>query len=257
MHKVEGSRPIRGLARNPLSFLIRAIILKLAPHDHDPQRRRRQGRPRPKTAMRLPKGPLSANCLGSRGVWPWNWHTARARQPARANLRRERLTVVQLISEARQQQIGSLDDVERAVLETTRRISFLQASWPGFRHSGRSQCLNSVDKPANCRHFALSACPGTHPQIPLVAGMLERLERLWPTTEKRGVPGSSPGAAHRKKPWTRPTLLRTTPSSWGPATRSRRNAGGMNRRQSGRWLTFVDASTHARDRSVSRKSPSK
>jgi uncharacterized membrane protein YcaP (DUF421 family) len=44
------------------------------------------------------------------------------------NLRRERLTIEELISEARQQQIGSLDDVEWAVLETTGQISFLQAS---------------------------------------------------------------------------------------------------------------------------------
>jgi uncharacterized membrane protein YcaP (DUF421 family) len=45
-----------------------------------------------------------------------------------ANLRRERLTVEELIAEARQQSIGSLDDVEWVVLETTGRISFLQAS---------------------------------------------------------------------------------------------------------------------------------
>jgi uncharacterized membrane protein YcaP (DUF421 family) len=44
------------------------------------------------------------------------------------NLRRERLTVEELSAEARQQSIGSLDDVEWAVLETTGRISFLQAS---------------------------------------------------------------------------------------------------------------------------------
>jgi uncharacterized membrane protein YcaP (DUF421 family) len=44
------------------------------------------------------------------------------------NLRRERLTVEELTAEARQQSIGSLDDVEWAVLETTGRISFLQAS---------------------------------------------------------------------------------------------------------------------------------
>jgi uncharacterized membrane protein YcaP (DUF421 family) len=42
------------------------------------------------------------------------------------NLRRERLTVEELLSEARQQQIASLDDVDWAVLETTGRISFLQ-----------------------------------------------------------------------------------------------------------------------------------
>ena len=45
-----------------------------------------------------------------------------------ANLRRERLTVEELIAEARQQSIGSLDDVDWAVLETTGRISFLRAS---------------------------------------------------------------------------------------------------------------------------------
>jgi uncharacterized membrane protein YcaP (DUF421 family) len=44
------------------------------------------------------------------------------------NLRRERLTHEELAMEARQQSIGSLDDVEWAVLETTGRVSFLQAS---------------------------------------------------------------------------------------------------------------------------------
>jgi uncharacterized membrane protein YcaP (DUF421 family) len=44
------------------------------------------------------------------------------------NLRRERLTVEELTAEARQQSIGSLDDVEWAVLETNGRISFLQPS---------------------------------------------------------------------------------------------------------------------------------
>ena len=44
------------------------------------------------------------------------------------NLRRERLTVEELIAEARQQSIASLDDVDWAVLETTGRISFLQSS---------------------------------------------------------------------------------------------------------------------------------
>ena len=43
-------------------------------------------------------------------------------------LRRERLTVEELIAEARQQSIASLDDVDWAVLETTGRISFLQSS---------------------------------------------------------------------------------------------------------------------------------
>ena len=44
------------------------------------------------------------------------------------NLRRERLTVEELTAEARQQSIGSLDDVEWAVLETNGKISFLQNS---------------------------------------------------------------------------------------------------------------------------------
>jgi uncharacterized membrane protein YcaP (DUF421 family) len=44
------------------------------------------------------------------------------------NLRRERLTVEELIAEARQQSIASLDDVDWAVLETTGKISFLQSS---------------------------------------------------------------------------------------------------------------------------------
>jgi uncharacterized membrane protein YcaP (DUF421 family) len=41
------------------------------------------------------------------------------------NLRRERLTVEELSAEARQQSIGSLDDVEWAVLETNGKVSFL------------------------------------------------------------------------------------------------------------------------------------
>jgi uncharacterized membrane protein YcaP (DUF421 family) len=40
------------------------------------------------------------------------------------NLRRERMTVEELIAEARQQQIASLDDVRFAVLETNGQISF-------------------------------------------------------------------------------------------------------------------------------------
>jgi uncharacterized membrane protein YcaP (DUF421 family) len=43
-------------------------------------------------------------------------------------MRRERLTEEELMSEARQQQIASLDQVEWAVLETSGRISFLQSS---------------------------------------------------------------------------------------------------------------------------------
>jgi uncharacterized membrane protein YcaP (DUF421 family) len=41
------------------------------------------------------------------------------------NLRRERLTMDDLLAEARTQQIGSLDDVRFAVLETSGKISFL------------------------------------------------------------------------------------------------------------------------------------
>ena len=40
------------------------------------------------------------------------------------NLRRERMTVEELLAEARQQQISSLDDVRFAVLETNGQISF-------------------------------------------------------------------------------------------------------------------------------------
>jgi uncharacterized membrane protein YcaP (DUF421 family) len=42
------------------------------------------------------------------------------------NLRRERVTREELSAEARLQQIGSLDDVRYAVLETNGRISFLK-----------------------------------------------------------------------------------------------------------------------------------
>jgi uncharacterized membrane protein YcaP (DUF421 family) len=41
------------------------------------------------------------------------------------NLRRERLTIDDLLAEARTQQIGSLDQVRFAVLETNGKISFL------------------------------------------------------------------------------------------------------------------------------------
>jgi uncharacterized membrane protein YcaP (DUF421 family) len=44
------------------------------------------------------------------------------------NLRRQRLTVGELEAEARQQSIGSLDDVRYAVLETNGKISFLTSS---------------------------------------------------------------------------------------------------------------------------------
>jgi uncharacterized membrane protein YcaP (DUF421 family) len=42
------------------------------------------------------------------------------------NLKRERLTVEEIAAEARMQQIGSLDEVEWAILETSGNISFLQ-----------------------------------------------------------------------------------------------------------------------------------
>ena len=44
-----------------------------------------------------------------------------------ANIRRQRLTVEELRAEARQQSIGSLDDIRYAVLETNGKISFLQS----------------------------------------------------------------------------------------------------------------------------------
>jgi uncharacterized membrane protein YcaP (DUF421 family) len=42
------------------------------------------------------------------------------------NLRRERMTIEEVRSEARQNSIGSLDDVRVAVLETNGRISFIK-----------------------------------------------------------------------------------------------------------------------------------
>jgi uncharacterized membrane protein YcaP (DUF421 family) len=47
-------------------------------------------------------------------------------KPIEQNLHRERLNVDELMEEARQQQIGSLDDVQWAVLETSGTISFIQ-----------------------------------------------------------------------------------------------------------------------------------
>ena len=44
-----------------------------------------------------------------------------------ANIRRQRLTVEELRAEARQQSIGSLDDIRYAVLETNGKISFLRS----------------------------------------------------------------------------------------------------------------------------------
>jgi uncharacterized membrane protein YcaP (DUF421 family) len=43
-----------------------------------------------------------------------------------SNLRRQRMTVEELLAEARQQSIGGLDAVEYAVLETNGRVSFLK-----------------------------------------------------------------------------------------------------------------------------------
>lgn len=45
-----------------------------------------------------------------------------------ANLRKERMTVDELLAEARQQQIGSLDDVRWAVLESSGKVSFIPKS---------------------------------------------------------------------------------------------------------------------------------
>jgi uncharacterized membrane protein YcaP (DUF421 family) len=47
------------------------------------------------------------------------------------NLRRERVTHEELTAEARQRQIGALDEVEWAVLETNGRISFLERPGAG------------------------------------------------------------------------------------------------------------------------------
>ncbi len=44
------------------------------------------------------------------------------------NLRRERITIDELLAEARLQQVGSLDDVRFAVLETNGRISIIPAT---------------------------------------------------------------------------------------------------------------------------------
>jgi uncharacterized membrane protein YcaP (DUF421 family) len=45
-----------------------------------------------------------------------------------ANLRKERMTVDELLAEARQQQIGSLENVRWAVLESNGKVSFLTKS---------------------------------------------------------------------------------------------------------------------------------
>lgn len=44
----------------------------------------------------------------------------------RENLRRERMTEDEVAEEMRQQQIASLDDVDRAIIETNGTISFIQ-----------------------------------------------------------------------------------------------------------------------------------
>jgi uncharacterized membrane protein YcaP (DUF421 family) len=48
-------------------------------------------------------------------------------RPIERNMRRERITLDELRSAARQQQIGSLDGVRLAILETDGRISFIPA----------------------------------------------------------------------------------------------------------------------------------
>jgi uncharacterized membrane protein YcaP (DUF421 family) len=45
-----------------------------------------------------------------------------------ANLRKERMTVDELLAEARQQQIGSLEEVRWAVLESNGKVSFIKQS---------------------------------------------------------------------------------------------------------------------------------
>jgi len=47
-------------------------------------------------------------------------------EPIMANLKRERLTVDEILAEARHEQIDSLDKVKWAVLETSGKISFIE-----------------------------------------------------------------------------------------------------------------------------------
>src|ERR687886_755601 len=47
-------------------------------------------------------------------------------KPIEKNLKRERLSVEELMEEARQQQVGSLDEIQWAVLETSGQISFIK-----------------------------------------------------------------------------------------------------------------------------------
>jgi uncharacterized membrane protein YcaP (DUF421 family) len=49
-------------------------------------------------------------------------------KPLDENLKRERLTLEEVAAQARLQQIGSLDDVKWAVLETSGAISFIKKS---------------------------------------------------------------------------------------------------------------------------------
>lgn len=49
-------------------------------------------------------------------------------KPIERNLRRNRITLEELAAAARQEQLGSLDDVRWAVLETNGRISFIPQS---------------------------------------------------------------------------------------------------------------------------------
>ena len=49
-------------------------------------------------------------------------------KPIERNLKRERLTIEEVMEEARQQQIGKLDEIQWAVLETTGQISFVKKS---------------------------------------------------------------------------------------------------------------------------------
>ena len=48
------------------------------------------------------------------------------------NLRRERMTVEEIRAEARQQSIGSLEDIRYAVLETNGKISFITREQNAF-----------------------------------------------------------------------------------------------------------------------------
>src|SRR5213595_2896912 len=49
-------------------------------------------------------------------------------KPIERNLKRERLTIEELMDEARMQQIGSMDEIQWAVLETSGNISFVKKS---------------------------------------------------------------------------------------------------------------------------------